>query len=70
MGVLAVTDSANGAPPGGLLPVAAFILYLGIGTSLGGQTGYVINPARDIGPRLLCSWVGYGLKGMRHLLVF
>jgi len=28
------------------------VLVLGIGLSLGGPTGYAINPARDLGPRL------------------
>jgi glycerol uptake facilitator protein len=34
----------------GALPVA--LLVLGIGASLGGPTGYAINPARDLGPRI------------------
>jgi glycerol uptake facilitator protein len=34
----------------GALPVG--LLVLGIGLSLGGTTGYAINPARDLGPRL------------------
>jgi glycerol uptake facilitator protein len=34
----------------GLLPVA--LLVFGIGLSLGGTTGYAINPARDLIPRL------------------
>jgi glycerol uptake facilitator protein len=33
------------------LPVA--IVVLGLGLSLGGPTGYAINPARDLGPRLM-----------------
>jgi len=33
------------------LPVA--LLILGIGLSLGGPTGYAINPARDLGPRII-----------------
>ena len=42
-------------PDGGLaalgaLPVALLVIV--IGTSLGGPTGYAINPARDLGPRI------------------
>jgi len=28
------------------------LLVIGIGNSLGGPTGYAINPARDLGPRI------------------
>ncbi len=47
-------DSATKTPGGlgwlGALGVA--ILVVGIGASLGGPTGYAINPARDLGPRI------------------
>ncbi len=36
----------------GLQPLLVGVLVLGIGLSLGGPTGYAINPARDFGPRI------------------
>lgn len=43
------------ATPGGLGWLGALgvaLLVVGIGNSLGGPTGYAINPARDLGPRI------------------
>jgi glycerol uptake facilitator protein len=41
-----------GDTPTKIGPLAVALLVVGIGASLGGPTGYAINPARDLGPRL------------------
>lgn len=45
----------------GAIPVA--FVVMGIGLSLGGTTGYAINPARDLGPRLIHQLVPIKHKG-------
>jgi glycerol uptake facilitator protein len=42
----------SGKTPTQLGPLAVALLIIGIGASLGGPTGYAINPARDLGPRI------------------
>src|SRR6266540_5653666 len=47
----------------GLQPLLVGVLVLGIGLSLGGPTGYAINPARDLGPRLAHALLPISGKG-------
>lgn len=50
--VLVIVVLSFGHTPHDLGPLAAALLVVGIGASLGGPTGYAINPARDLGPRI------------------
>jgi glycerol uptake facilitator protein len=52
---------ASGLAALGALPVA--LLVIGIGASLGGPTGYAINPARDLGPRIAHAILPIAGKG-------
>jgi glycerol uptake facilitator protein len=47
----------------GLQPLLLGVLVLGIGLSLGGPTGYALNPARDLGPRLAHAVLPIAGKG-------
>jgi glycerol uptake facilitator protein len=47
----------------GLQPLLVGVLVLGVGVSLGGPTGYAINPARDLGPRLAHAILPIAGKG-------
>jgi glycerol uptake facilitator protein len=49
--------------PGSLGPYLVGSLVWGIGLSLGGTTGYAINPARDFGPRLAHAILPMAGKG-------
>ena len=56
--------AAQGAQPASnLAPVLVGTIVLGIGMSLGGTTGYGINPARDLGPRIMHAVLPIAGKG-------
>jgi glycerol uptake facilitator protein len=56
---------AVSGPVSGLGPFLVGALVWGIGLSLGGPTGYAINPARDFGPRLAHAVLTIAGKGPR-----
>src|SRR5262249_29932658 len=60
LGVFALIDPRNSPPGANLAPVLVGAVVWGIGLSLGGLTGYAINPARDLGPRLVSCVCGWG----------
>lgn len=60
-GALALSPPTDALGTLNALPVA--LLVLGIGLSLGGPTGYAINPARDLGPRIAHFLLPISTKG-------
>lgn len=75
LGVLGITAGAAGAVGetageqlqalfgGGIAPLIVGLLVFSIGLSLGGPTGYAINPARDLGPRIVHALLPIPGKG-------
>ncbi|RII19366.1 putative glycerol uptake facilitator protein [Streptomyces sp. YIM 130001] len=60
---IAVGEFENGIYGSGINVLLVGLLVVGIGLSLGGPTGYAINPARDLGPRLVHTALPIPNKG-------
>jgi glycerol uptake facilitator protein len=63
VGAIFAKSIASGTGPAHLGPYLVGSLVWGIGLSLGGTTGYAINPARDFGPRLAHALLPISGKG-------
>lgn len=60
--VLPLGDQRNTPLPEGLQPVLVGAAVLVIGIAMGSNSGYAINPARDIGPRIFTYFAGWGVE--------
>jgi glycerol uptake facilitator protein len=58
--ILAITDLRNTSPGANLAPFVIGLVVVAIGMAWGTDAGYAINPARDLGPRLVSFLTGYG----------
>lgn len=58
--LFALTDERNQPPKANLAPFVVGLVVVAIGISFGANSGYAINPARDLGPRLLAGLAGWG----------
>src|SRR5215203_5449596 len=67
LGIVANAGAAGGEAAtiiaSGINPLLVGLIVLGIGLSLGGPTGYAINPARDLGPRIAHALLPIAGKG-------
>jgi glycerol uptake facilitator protein len=61
--IFSKAGATAGAPASGVGPYLVAALVWGIGLSLGGPTGYAINPARDLGPRIAHAVLPIAGKG-------
>jgi glycerol uptake facilitator protein len=61
--IFAKVGATGGNPAPGVGPYLVAMLVWGVGLSLGGPTGYAINPARDLGPRIAHAFLPIAGKG-------
>jgi glycerol uptake facilitator protein len=54
--IFAITDEFNAPVKANMAPFVVGLIVVAIGMSFGANAGYAINPARDLGPRLL-AWI-------------
>lgn len=72
IGIYAIFSRGTGGITAGMGPFLVGVLVWAIGLSMGGTTGYAINPARDAGPRLahaLLPIAGKGISDWRYAWV-
>jgi glycerol uptake facilitator protein len=62
--VFAVTDQFNAPVGANLAPWMVGMIVMAVGVSFGASAGYAINPARDLGPRILAWIAGWGKVAM------
>ncbi|XP_078407444.1 aquaporin-3-like isoform X3 [Cetorhinus maximus] len=60
--ILAIVDKLNNPVPKGLEAFTIGFAVLVIGLSMGFNSGYAVNPARDFGPRLFTALAGWGAE--------
>ncbi len=63
--IFAITDTRNTPPSSGLAPLIVGLLVVLIGATFGFNSGYAINPARDLGPRVFTAMAGWGPEVFR-----
>ncbi|XP_069736337.1 aquaporin-7-like isoform X2 [Phaenicophaeus curvirostris] len=65
LGILIIHDEKNNAALKGTQAMLTGIVVLGIGLGMGMNTGYAINPSRDLPPRIFTAIAGWGMDVFR-----
>uniref|UniRef100_A0A8C9YLJ0 ATPase phospholipid transporting 8B2 n=1 Tax=Sander lucioperca TaxID=283035 RepID=A0A8C9YLJ0_SANLU len=60
--ILCLEEKRNTPAPSELIPAIVAVIVLGISMSMSANCGAAINPARDLGPRLLTLTAGWGTE--------
>lgn len=63
--ILSINDGRNAPALRGTQALITGLLVVVIGASLGMNTGYAINPSRDLPPRIFTAMAGWGLEVFR-----
>ncbi|MCO8170645.1 aquaporin [Pseudomonas sp. 21LCFQ02] len=58
--IMALVDDNNGLRCGPMAPLLIGLLVAVIGSAMGPLTGFAMNPARDLGPKLMTFFAGWG----------
>ncbi len=66
VGMVVVVTHPDVALAPGLVPIVIGLLVMVLGISLGGSTGFAMNPARDLGPRITHSLLRLGHSDWRY----
>jgi len=69
IGVFALTDVRNVAPKNWAAGIFIGLFVFMLGVSWGLNSGFAVNPARDLGPRLFSWAAGYGLEVWRNEII-
>ncbi|NWT18092.1 AQP3 protein, partial [Vireo altiloquus] len=62
LGILVIHDDKTNPAVKGSQPMLSGLLVLGIGLGMGLNTGYAINPSRDLPPRVFTAMAGWGME--------
>ena len=69
VGMVVVVTSDQVALDQNLIPIVIGLLVMVLGISLGGSTGFAMNPARDLGPRITHSLLRLGHSDWKYAVV-